>query len=383
MPSRELPERVPFVIVGAGFAGASTAWALGRRGLGPGVLIEQEDTYGFHASGRNAAILRLVEADPVIRVLAAHSARHLRALEETGVALLGIRGGFTLGDAGSLPDLEAEFEATRRDPELKTELLSAAAARSRAPLLGAVNFHAAIFSPAEAVVDIHALLTLYLRQAREAGFGLHTRCRVEDLVVEAGRVTGVETTRGRIRADIVVNASGAWAARLGPALLPLRPVRRHIFVSGPPAGGHRHSPFAWMEDAAFYFRPEGDGLLLSPCDETPMAAGDPPTDPAAAELLAEKLAAHAPAFTDLPIRRSWACLRTFAPDRRPFIGPDPALPGLFHVCGLGGFGMGTSAAVGELAAALLAGDRPTWIDAAVTSPTRDLPMQTSRVGDAG
>jgi glycine/D-amino acid oxidase-like deaminating enzyme len=371
-----LPDRVPVVIVGAGFAGAATAWALAQRGFGTGAILEQEETYGFHASGRNAAILRLVESDPVIRVLAARSARHIRKLETTPEPLLGIPGGLTLGSEGVRHELEAQFEATRSDEDLRTEMLTAAAARSRFPLLEAVAFDVAVFCPAEAIVDIHALLTRYLHDARKSGFSLHTRCTVREVTVEGGRVTGVETDRGSVRADVVVEAGGAWAGRLERVAgaagkpLPLQPLRRHLFVTGPPAGGHRRSPFAWLEDAAFYFRPEGDGLLFSPCDETPMAAGDPPTDPAATDLLAEKLSRRAPAFTDLPIRRSWACLRTFAPDRRPIIGPDPDLPGLFHVSGLGGFGMGTSAAVGELAASLIAGERPDWIDVATVSPAR-------------
>jgi D-arginine dehydrogenase len=211
-----------------------------------------------------------------------------------------------------------------------------------------------------------------MRQAKESGFALHTNCRVEALLVEGGRVTGLETTRGEVRADMVVDASGAWAGRLGRGgkPLPLTPFRRHIFVTGPPPAGHRQCPFAWHEDAGFYFRPEGDGLLFSPCDETPMPPGDPATDPAALELLADKLSRSAPAFTELPIRRAWACLRTFAPDRRPVIGPDPTLRGLFHVSGLGGFGAGTSAAIGELAGSLLAGRIPDWIDPSIVMPGR-------------
>jgi D-arginine dehydrogenase len=379
MAAAPLPDRTRFVVVGAGFAGAATAWALARRGLGPGVLLEREETYGYHASGRNAAILRLVESDPLIRALAARSAASIRQLDASGERLAGIPGGLTLGGAGVRHELEAAFEATRHDEALRTEWLTADAARSRFPLLRAVSFDAAVFCPAEAVLDIHALLTRYVREAREGGFLLHTRCGVDGLVVETGRVTGVETVRGTVRAELVVDAGGAWAGTLGrrtvpgsggARALPLQPMRRHLFVTGAPTGGHLHSPFAWLEDAAFYFRPEGEGLLFSPCDETPMPAGDPPTDPAAADLLAEKLARYAPAFIDLPVRRSWACLRTFAPDRRPLIGHDTGLPGLFHVSGLGGFGMGTSAAVGELAAALIAGERPEWIDAGLVSPGR-------------
>ena len=96
----------------------------------------------------------------------------------------------------------------------------------------------------------------------------------------------------------------------------------------------------------------------------------PPTDAAAAELLADKLGRVAPALSDLAIRRQWACLRTFAVDRRPLIGHDPQVPGLFHVSGLGGFGMMCSAAIGELAATLLAGKPVDWIDPAIVAPAR-------------
>src|SRR5512138_2779514 len=107
-----LPDRVPIVIVGAGFAGAATAWALARRGCSPGIIVEQEGTYGFHASGRNAAILRLIESDPVIGTLAVRSARQIRSL--TGDApLLGIEGGLTLGGRGVAAELEGVHAAAK------------------------------------------------------------------------------------------------------------------------------------------------------------------------------------------------------------------------------------------------------------------------------
>jgi glycine/D-amino acid oxidase-like deaminating enzyme len=52
------------------------------------------------------------------------------------------------------------------------------------------------------------------------------------------------------------------------------------------------------------------------------------------------------------------------------IGADPDLPGLLHVSGLGGFGVMTSAAVGELAAELVMGRAPDWIDTACFDPAR-------------
>jgi D-arginine dehydrogenase len=366
-----LPSRTGWVIIGAGFAGASTAWALARAGLGPGVILEQESVYGYHASGRNAALLYLVESDPLILALAARSLGHIRQLDHGPEPLVRHTGGLTLGGRAEAAEFDARRQLCAR-LGLDVDVLSAGDARARFPVAAGVGFDVALWCGAEGVVDIHALLTRYLHEAREAGFRLQTNCRVENIVTEGGRVTGVQTPLGRIDADMVIDASGAWAGRLGRLArpLPLQPLRRHLFVTSPPERASLDAPFVWDEETSFYFRPEGDGLLFSPCDETPMPPCDPPTDVAAAELLAEKLARKAPAFADLPVRRSWACLRTFARDRRPVIGPDPDVPGLFHVSALGGFGMGTSAAVGELAATLLSGRTPDWIDAGPISPGR-------------
>lgn len=363
-----------FVVIGAGFAGAATASALARLGAGPGIVLEREETYGVHASGRNAGLLKISEDDSVIRTLAVRTAAQLADLDAAESSLVNRTGGLTLtpaGSAGALRHLQDDL--TRAG--VPSEIFGAAAARQRFPLLRHLatdTFSDAIFCPDEGVVDVHALLTRYLRLARAGGFELRTGCGVDELIVEGGRITGVQTSAGAIGADVVVDATGAWAGRLGrlERPLPLQPVRRHLFVSGRIDGASRDVPFVWIEGANFYWRGEGDGLLLSPCDETPSAPGMPSTDPAAAELLAQKLARHAPGFGDLPLRKNWACLRTFAPDRRPIVGPDPQLSGLFHVSGLGGFGMMTSAAIGELAASLLTDRRVEWMDARDVDPGR-------------
>jgi glycine/D-amino acid oxidase-like deaminating enzyme len=358
------PPETPILIIGAGFAGAATAWALGRAGLGPGLILEQEDTWGVHASGRNAALLRLAESDGIVATLVTRSLGHLRGLDASAGPLLTRTGGLTLAGEAGAAELAHLHDGLRRRG-LHAERLSRAEACTRYPWLGPAAFQCALWCADEAVVDIHALLGTYLRLARDTGFVTHTGCRVEALLVEAGRLVGVRTTRGEVRAGLVVDAGGAWAGRLGAghgAGLPLRPLRRHLFVSDTAGPVPSEAPLVWMEDASLYFRPESGGLLLSPCDESESEPGVPPTDPTAAELLAEKMGRHLPGLSDLALRRAWACLRTFAPDRGPIIDYDARLPGLFHVSGLGGFGMMCSAAVGELAAHRIAGTPTDWIE---------------------
>ena len=61
----------------------------------------------------------------------------------------------------------------------------------------------------------------------------------------------------------------------------------------------------------------------------------------------------APQLEAATVRRAWACLRTFAPDRLPVIGPDPRVRGLYWVAGLGGAGMTIGVAAGEMVSALI------------------------------
>ena len=70
------------VIVGAGFAGAATAYYLTRRGVRDVLLIEQESIPGFHSSGRNAAMMRQCVPDPDLATLTRNGATFLRHLPD-------------------------------------------------------------------------------------------------------------------------------------------------------------------------------------------------------------------------------------------------------------------------------------------------------------
>ncbi|HEX7227250.1 MAG TPA: FAD-dependent oxidoreductase, partial [Candidatus Binatia bacterium] len=68
------------VIIGAGFAGAATAYHLARRGLNDIILLEQEAIPGFHSSGRNAAMIRQCVSEPALFDLTRDGAAFLRNL---------------------------------------------------------------------------------------------------------------------------------------------------------------------------------------------------------------------------------------------------------------------------------------------------------------
>jgi len=360
------------IIIGSGFAGAATAWALAKRGVGPGVILERELVPGTHASGRNAAMARQIELDPVIRALAIRSQAIVQSDFSDRGQLVRRTGSLILGNEEHIQ----KYDTLRDDfahAGVPISTLRAKDARRKFPFLNKVEFEYAAHCPTDGVVDVHALLTRFLQGARSGGVRLKTGCQVQDLIIEEGRVRGVITDLGTIMAPLVVDASGAWAGRLGQAKSDrpwLTPMRRHLFITSGEDQRTGAWPFVWDESAGYYFRPEGSGLLFSACDESSMEACLPPVDPEVSHLLAKKLSRHAPGMWDRSVQRAWACLRTFAQDRRPIIGPDPRIDGLFHVSGLGGFGMTCSAAVGEVAAQMLTGQDVALLDPKLIHPSR-------------
>lgn len=80
----------------------------------------------------------------------------------------------------------------------------------------------------------------------------------------------------------------------------------------------------------------------------------------------------------VPAAPPWACLRTFAPDRRAVIGWDLEIQGLFHISGLGGFGVTTSLAIGDLASTLIRGGTVDWVEAGSFSAQRKALMSVGR-----
>jgi len=306
---------VDILIVGAGLAGAATAYHLSQRSLARLLVVEQEPMLGVHSSGRNASIVRRFGVDPLVQPLMEEGAEFLRSAsfaryDRRGLILLG------LGDV----DVRGHFPRARG--------------------LGR-------WCPDDGVVEVAALLQAYLWR-----ISLRFDTRVLGWSEQNGRLR-VETTTGDVTCELVVNAAGPWAGTLGN--LPLTPTNRHLMCTPPIEWVDPDWPCVWDTEVGLYFRPESGGLLLCCCDETPAEPGDYRHDPNILDTLADKLARSQPGLGELAVQSTWVGQRTFAPDRRFVIGFDPRDPRVFHVAGLGGHGVTSSYAVGRLAADLILG----------------------------
>jgi glycine/D-amino acid oxidase-like deaminating enzyme len=338
-------DNIEILIIGGGIAGLATACHLVLAGQGGVALVEREQLPGFYASGHNAGIARQLTGRPEHTALTVQG-RGLLAQE----GLMTPSGGCLLAaEPGGTGTLETEAR----------EFGLAARTGTGSPVAG-LRATEWLRVEGDGVIDIHAELGRCAGIAEDGGASLRFGCRVLGIEPD-GAGFRVDTDQGRVRTRILVNAAGAWAGEVGRMAggldLLLRPLRRHLAWTGAPWPGDW--PWAWWTDRPFYLRPESGGALLCPCDEgevpLPERGLQPASDGKVLAGLDRSARDLAPDLGGVAQARLWCGLRTFAPDRRFVLGPDPVNPGLHWVAGLGGHGMTAGLAVGRLAAGSILG----------------------------
>jgi glycine/D-amino acid oxidase-like deaminating enzyme len=363
-------ERV--IIVGAGMAGAATAYFTTLKGLHDVVLLEKEKIAGTQSTGRNAAILRTMIPDPTVNRIARESALfyHNPPGGFASVPLVNKVGVFLAACAEHAPTLNKWCDD---NPDSGIQRREAGILYERIPAL-APGLTLVGYSPDDGVLDVHEILQGFIRGACRKGAELCLDREFKSLEARNGRVIGVETSAGFMEASKVVVANGAWASlseTFKGYALPFTPYRRHLLVTEPLPQVRPDWPVVWIVGEEFYFRPESGGLLMSGCDTVKVTPDQGEiTDQSELEKIAVKASSWIPSLADAGVARSWAGMRTFAPDERFVVGADPRLKGLYWVAGLGGHGITCAAVYGRVAADWIVEGHSSHPSAAMMSPQR-------------
>jgi D-arginine dehydrogenase len=340
------------LIIGGGAAGASLGYRLaGRRRV---TILEGEDQPGYHATGRSAALYTATYGHAVIRALTVAGRDFLLHPPEgfTEVPLMRPRRVLWIGRADQAASLEAALAMAGDD----ADVCSVETALALCPALDPAYVAGALLEREGYDIDVAALHQGYLAGFRRAGGTLACGARAT-AIRRAGDAWEVEAGGQTWSCGVVVNAAGAWADAVaglaGVAPTGLTPMRRTAITFDPPAGLDTAGwPCVLDADETFYFRPDAGRIFASPADETP----SPPCDAQPEDLDVAIVVDRIETATDLRVGRiaaKWAGLRTFAPDRVPVVGMDPAAPGFFWLAGQGGYGIMTSPALSAVAAALI------------------------------
>jgi glycine cleavage system aminomethyltransferase T/glycine/D-amino acid oxidase-like deaminating enzyme len=370
--ARDLPGAARCVIVGGGVGGCSIAYHLAKLGWQDVVLVDRNQlTSGstFHSAG----LVGQLRGSVSLTQMMMDSVELYRTLDCGWVECGGLR----------LASSEERWEETRRQAGwaktfgLPLELLSAEEARERFPLMTTDGVLGASWLPTDGYLDPSLLTYALAEGAREGGCDIHTNTRVTGIDVRGGRVRAVETDRGTIEADVVVNAGGMYAAeigRLAGVRVPLVPMAHEYLVTQPFRDrGGEHLPTMRDPDLLIYFREDAGGLVMGGYERhpAPWALDENQVDAIPADFNGrlleedwerfEEITVNArkrvPVMDEVTITRLINGPEAFTPDGEFLLG-ESAVRGFFVAAGFCAHGLAGAGGMGKLMAEWIAEGEP-------------------------
>ncbi|MHB8732449.1 MAG: NAD(P)/FAD-dependent oxidoreductase [bacterium] len=377
-------ERADVVVIGSGGLGAATAFYLAASGRRSVAVVDRHEI-ASQTSPRAAGFVSCARKSDVMISLVKRASEHLRRFtEETGQPLDWVHSG-SLKIARrpqDAPVIAADLVRCRR-MGVDVEQIAPADAHRLNPFLTVDGIAAAMrvgddmyFNPAQVAIG-------FARGAAAKGATLLPGTTATRVVVDGGRVTGVETDRGTIHTPVVVDAAGAWTRQMAEASglrIPLVPTRHQLFVTEPLDGVRAELPMIRIMDAGVYVRACDGGLLWGVFEEGPRfldmdALGprfdikDTPLDADVLRRAAADVRAQMPVLETAKVREHRGGIPTMTPDGEHIVGPAPAADGFFFASGCNVAGLSISPALGEALAVWITDGRPP-IDLSALSPAR-------------
>src|SRR6516165_7235249 len=267
------PERARVVVVGGGVIGCSCLYHLAKQGWTDSVLVEQfQLTHGstWHSAG---LVGQLRSSISLTRMMQYSVGLYAELKELTG----NDPGWHQLGGL-RLASSEPRLEEIRRQASwaktfgLPMEIVSAGEAQELFPPMSTDGVLAAAFIPDDGYLDPSQLTFSLADGARRLGAQLEPRTRVTGIELPRGCVSAVETDRGRVECEVVVNAAGIYApevAQLVGVEVPIVPFGHQYLVTEPFDPPLEALPTLRDPDHLVYFRTEVGGLVMGGYERRP------------------------------------------------------------------------------------------------------------------
>ena len=353
------------VIIGGGIVGCSVAYHLTRRGLSDVLLLERRQlTCGttWHAAG----LVGQLRATHNLTRLAQYTTQLYEGLErETGQAT-----GFRQVGSVAVAASEARLEELKRGASmarcfgLEVRILTPGEARERWPLLAIDDVVGAVYLPKDGRTNPVDTTQALARGARMRGARIVEGVKVTGILRARGRVTGVTTEAGEVRADVVVNCAGMWARELGALAdvsVPLHAAEHFYIVTQPIPGLPSDLPILRDADACSYFKEDAGKLLVGwfePQAKPWGVEGIPescafeqlPPDLAHIEPLFAGAMRRVPALEATGVQVFFNGPESFTPDDRYLLGEAPELRGLYVAAGFNSIGIQSAGGAGKVLA---------------------------------
>ncbi len=362
---QSIPCDARVVIIGGGIVGCSVAYHLAKRGCTDVLLLERRQlTCGttWHAAG----LVGQLRATQNLTRLAQYTTQLYEGLErETGQAT-----GFRQVGSIAVAASEARFEELKRGASmarcfgLEVQILSPGAAQERWPLLATDDLIGAVFLPKDGQTNPVDTTRALARGARSAGVRIAENIKVTAIRAARGRVSGVATGQGEVRAEVVVNCAGMWAREVGGwanVTVPLHAAEHFYIVTQPIAGLASGLPILRDADACSYFKEDTGKLLVGWFEPRAKPWGEGgipetfafdqlPADLGHIEPLFAAAMRRVPVLESAGVQVFFNGPESFTPDDRYLLGEAPELRGMYVAAGFNSIGIQSAGGAGKVLA---------------------------------
>ena len=376
---RPLKTRYDVVIIGGGVHGLSTAYYLGKLGV-KNVAVLDKGYLGGGASARTTAIIRANYLTPQGIPFFRESLKLYEGLsQELGFNLLFSQmGRLDLGHTDSALfglRLRAEFNQMLG---VDSRMVGAAEVKELVPAIDLregkpLPIIGALYHPPGGVIRHDAVVWGYGRGADRQGVALHPFTEVVGISREGGRVTGVETKAGPVRADTVVSATAGWSSTIASMVGLELPIVTHplqAFVTEPLKPFLNKTISSANLHAYVYQTDRGEVVIGGGVDPYPTYSQRSTLN--TLEELAKHTVEMFPSLRNANVMRQWAGLCDMTPDYAPILGKVDGLEGFVLTCGWGSWGFKAAPVAGKSMAELIAtGATPELIAPFALSRFRD------------
>jgi len=350
-------ESADAAIVGGGVVGCALAYQLARRGVDV-VLFEREEL-GSQSTGRCAGGVRQQFSGEVNVRLQQVAVRLLKNFhEETGghADFRQIGYLFLLTKPEQVAEWRGMLEMWHRLGLEEARWVSAEDAHDLVPMLNVEDVLGGTFCPTDGLASPADVTAGYAAAARRHGARLKEGVSVTGIEVCGSRVSAIRTTESEVMTPLVFNCAGAWSAEIGRMAgveVPVKPYRRHIFVTGEFPDISRTTPMTVDFATSFYFHPEGDGVLMGMSDRDEPSTFNTDVNWDLLERTVQVASHRAPALEGASIRSAWAGLYETTPDHQAILGPVRSVEGFWCASGFSGHGFMQAPAAGLVLSQLL------------------------------